>query len=159
MISNDEAERRRRPSLKNTIAGLVILIAVILAAWALVTVSNASQIRPSNFVTLPNTPLAKTGQSVTFASVVPVGQNGVAVGVKGFLKSSSGQPVVEAQVYAQYYLRGVYRTQAVTTDQNGYFEFHFPMNWTGSLTLILIYFGDEQHQGLRVVLGVSGEDL
>ena len=159
MISNDEAERRRRPSVRDILSALVILISVILAAWTLITVSSESQIRPSNFVVLPTTPLSKTGQSATFASVSAVGQNGVAVGVKGFLKSPSGQPVVGAQVYAQYYLQGEYRTQVGTTDQNGYFEIHFPMNWTGWLTLTLIYFGDGQHQGLKVVFSLSGEGL
>ncbi len=159
MISNDEAERRRRPSVKNAIAVFVILIAVILTAWALVTVSNASQIRSSSFVALPTTPLSKTGQSVMFASVSPVGQNGVAVGVKGFLETSTGKPVVGAKVYAHYYLQGEYRTQVTTTDQNGYFEIDFPMNWTGWLTLTLTYFGDGQHQGLAVIFSVSGENL
>ena len=158
MISN-EAERRKRPSVKNVIAVLVILIAVILTAWALVTVSNASQVRPSNFVALPTTPLSKTGQSVMLTSVSPVGQNGVAVGVKGFLETSSGQPVVGAKVYAHYYLQGEYRTQVTTTDKNGYFEILFPMNWTGWLTLTLTYFGDGQHQGLAVIFSVSGENL
>lgn len=159
MVSNDEAERRRRPSVKNAITILAVLIVVILVGWALITVSNTSQIRPSSFVPLPNTPLSKTGQIVKFTSIIAVGQNGVAVGVKGFLVTSSGQPVIGAKVYARYYLQGEYRTQVGTTGQNGYFEIIFPMNWTGSLTLTLTYFGDEQNQGLSVIFNLSGEDL
>ncbi len=159
MISNDEAEQRRRPSVRNAIAVLVILIVVILVAWTMFTVSNASQVRASNFVPLPNMPLSKTGQGVKFTSIKAVGQNGVAVGVKGFLETSSGQPVGGANVYARYYLQGEYRTQVVSTDQNGYFEIIFPMNWTGWLTLTVTYFGDEQHQGLSVIFSLSGEDL
>ncbi len=158
MISN-EAERKRRPSVKNVIAVIAILVVVILAGWALITVSNTSQIRPSSFATLPATPISRTGQGVTFVSVSAIAQNGVAVGVKGFLKTASGQPVVGAQVYAQYYLQGEYRTQVGTTDQNGYFEIRFPMNWTGWLTLTLTYLGDQQHQGLKVVFSLFGEDL
>ncbi len=159
MISNDEAERRRRPGVRNAIAVLVVLIVVILVAWTMFTVSNASQIRPSAFVPLPNMPLSKTGQGVKFTSIRAVGQNGVAVGVKGFLETHSGQPVAGARVYARYYLQGEYRTQVATTDQNGYFEIIFPMNWTGWLTLTLTYFGDEQNQGLFVIFSLSGEDL
>jgi hypothetical protein len=159
MISNNEAEPRRGLSVKNAFAVLIILIAVILTAWTMFTVGNATQIRPSSFVALPTTPLTKTGQSVQFTSVSPVGQKGVAVGVKGFLETSSGQPIAGAKVYAHYYLQGEYRTQVATTDQNGYFEIIFPMNWTGWLTLTLTYFGDGQHQGLSVVLSLSGEGL
>jgi hypothetical protein len=108
---------------------------------------------------LPATPLSKTGEGVTFASVSPIGQNGIAVGVKGFLRTSTGQPVVGAQVYARYYLDGAYRAQVASTDQNGYFEIRFPMNWTGWLALTLIYFGDGQHQGLMTVFSLSGEGL
>ncbi len=159
MASNDEAERRRRPSIKGIITILIIVGAVILAAWTLATISTASQIPPSAFVKLPTTPLSKNGQSVMFGSVSAVAQKGVAVGVKGYLETASGLPVVEAKVYAQYYLQGEYRTQAATTDQNGYFEIHFPMNWTGWLPLTLTYFGDDQHQGLMVLSSVSGQNL
>lgn len=159
MIRNNEAEPRRGLSVKNAFSVLVILIAVILSAWTMFTVNDVSQIRSSNFVALPTTPLTKTGQSVQFTSVKAVGQKGVAVGVKGFLETSSGQPIAGAKVYAHYYLQGEYRTQVATTDQNGHFEIVFPMNWTGWLTLTLTYFGDGQHQGLSVVLSLSGEDL
>lgn len=159
MTSNNEAERRRRPSVKTAVAGVVLLIVVIAAAWTLITVSNASQLRPSSFATLPTTPVSNTGQAVAFSSVNAITQNGAAVGVKGFLKTSAGQPVAGAQVYAQYYLQGSYRIQVGTTDQNGYFEIRFPMNWTGWLTLTLTYFGDQQYQGLNVVFSLSGEGL
>ena len=156
---NNEAERRRRPSVRTAIAVLVILVTVILTGWILFTVGNATQIRSSAFVVMPNTPLSKTGQGVSFTSVTAVGQKGVAIGVKGFLKTLAGLPVPGAKVYAHYYLQGEYRTQLAITDQNGYFEIIFPMNWTGWLTLTLTYFGDSQYQGLSVVLSLTGENL
>lgn len=158
MASND-AERRKRPSLKGILLILIVAVAVILAAWSLVTVSKASEVPPSAFVPLPTTPLSKTGESVNFVSVSAVTQNGVAVGVKGYLQTPSGQPVAGATVYAQYYYRSDYRTQGTTTDQNGYFEIRFPMNWTGWIPVTLTYFGDAQHQGLMAVFSLSGENL
>ena len=86
-------------------------------------------------------------------------QGSVAMGVKGYLVTPSGQPVAGASVYVQYYLQGAYRTQVGTTDQNGYFEIHFPMNWTGWLPLTMIYFGDAQHQGVRQTVSLAGENL
>jgi hypothetical protein len=160
MASNDEAEqKRRRPSVKSLVALLVVIVLVILSAWTLTTVSTTFQIPPSSFVALPTSPLSNTGQGVTFSSASAITQKGVAVGVKGYLETMSGQPVVGAKVYAQYYLEGAYRTQAGATDQNGYFEIHFPMNWTGWLPLTLTYFGDDQHQGLKVVYSMSGESI
>jgi len=94
-----------------------------------------------------------------FVSTGAIIQKGEAVGVKGYLETVSGQPVVGAKVYAQYYFEYNYRTQAVATDQNGYFEIHFPMNWTGELPLTLTYFGDDQHEGLKVVYSLSGESI
>jgi hypothetical protein len=92
-------------------------------------------------------------------SVTPIVQNGVTVGVEGYLETSSGQPVSGAQVYAQYYLQNAYRTQVGTTDANGYFQINFPMNWTGWLPLTLTYFGDNQHMGLQQVTSLPGEAL
>lgn len=159
MANENEAESRRRFGVKGILTVLIVVLAVALSAWGLATVSKTSQIPPSSFVTLPTTPLSKNGTSVTFDSISAIGEKGVAVGEKGYLRTSSGQPVAGAQVYAQYYLQGEYRTQVATTDQNGYFEMYFPMNWTGWLTVTTIYFGDNQHQGLRIVSSVSGENL
>jgi hypothetical protein len=160
MAINDEAElRRRRPGLRGIVALLVLVILVLMSAWALVTISNISQIPPSTFVTLPTTPLSNRGQTVTLVSINAISQKGVAVGVKGYLDTTSGQPVAGAKVYVQYYLNGAYQTQVSTTDQNGYFEIHFPMNWDGSLPVTFTYFGDGQHQGLKLNSSLPGEGL
>jgi hypothetical protein len=90
--------------------------------------------------------------------VATVAQKGVAVGVRCYLRAVSGVPVAGATVCLTYFLVK-YRTQAATTDQNGYFQVHLPMNWTGWLLLTLTYFGDEQHQGLEQQFSVSGENL
>ncbi|HUK50304.1 MAG TPA: hypothetical protein VLV18_04655, partial [Terriglobales bacterium] len=63
------------------------------------------------------------------------------------------------QVYVHYYLESAYRTQVGTTDSNGYFEIHFPMNWTGWLPLTMTYFGDNQHEGLQQIFSLPGENL
>jgi hypothetical protein len=160
MASNDEAEpRRRRPSVKGIVALFILVILVLLSAWALMTISNISQIPPSTFVNLPTTPLSNHGQAVMLVSINTISQKGVAVGVKGYLDTTSGQPVVGAKVYVQYYLNGAYQTQVSTTSQGGYFEIHFPMNWTGSLPVTFMYFGDDQHQGLRLYSSLPGEGL
>jgi len=159
MASNDEAERSRRPNIKGIVTVLIVVASIVIAGWALVTVSTTSQVPLSDFVTLPTAPLSKKGEGVFFDSITAIGQKGVAVGVKGYLETTSGNPVAGAKVYATYYFRGEYRTQVATTDQNGYFEMRFPMNWTGWLPVTLNYFGDEQHQGLTQVFGVSGENL
>lgn len=159
MASDNEAERRRRPNVKTILVALIVAISIIAAGWVLATVSTASQVPPSDFVTLPTTPLSKTGEGVFFNSVTAIGQKGVAVGVKGYVQTASGKPVAGAKVYATYYLQGAYRTQVATTDENGHFEMRFPMNWTGWLPLALTYFGDDQHQGLTQVFSLSGENL
>jgi len=125
----------------------------------MVTVSHAFQIQPSDFVTLPSTHLSRSGTVTVFASVTPIVQNGLAVGVEGYLQTASGQPVAGAQVYAQYYLENAYRTQVGTTDSNGYFQINFPMNWTGWLPLTMTYFGDSQHEGLQQAVSLPGENL
>ena len=93
-----------------------------------------------------------------FVEVTTVAQKGVDVGVRGYLGTVSGAPVAGAIVHFTYFL-DKYRTQAATTDQNGYFQVYFPMNWTGWLSLTLTYFGDEKHQGLEQQFSVSGENL
>ena len=135
------------------------MVLVVLSAFALVTVSRTFQIRPSDFVTLPATQVSRSGQVVTLNVVSPILENNLAVGVQGYLETSSGQPVGGANVYVEYYLEGYYRTQVGTTDSNGFFQIHFPMNWTGWLPLTIVYFGDTQHQGLEQVFNLPGETL
>jgi hypothetical protein len=159
MSSNGEANRRRRFSLKTVLIAIIVIVAVVTSAWALLTVSTTSQLLPSDFVTMPTTLLSRNGTSVVFVSVGAISEKGVAVGVKGYLETGSGQPVVGAKVYARYYLNGDYRTQVATTDQNGYFQINFPMNWTGWLPVTLTYFGDSQHQGQAAVYSLAGENL
>lgn len=159
MANVNEAEKKRRVSMKTVLIAVIILLSVIGSGYVLVTVSRTFQIRPSNFVTLPTSSVSKTGQVVVLDSVSSIVQGSVAMGVKGYLKTPSGQPVAGANVYVQYYLEGSYRTQVGITDQNGYFEINFPMNWTGWLPLTMIYFGDAQHQGLRQIVSLTGENL
>jgi len=160
-MTSNEAEQTKRRSFP--VRGLVTLVIVVLlvavSVLALATIGTTSQISPSDFVTLPTSSLSNKGESVAFLSVGPITAKGVAVGANGYLKTISGQPVAGAKIYAQYYLDGNYRTQTVVTDDNGYFEFHFPMNWTGWLPVTLTYFGDDQHQGITAVVSVSGENL
>ncbi len=159
MANVNEAEKKRRVSMKTLLIGIILLLSVIGSGYVLVTVSRTFLIRPSNFVTLPTSPVSKTGEVVVLSSVTPIVQGSVAMGVKGYLETASGQPVPGANVYVQYYLEGSYRTQVGITDQNGYFEIHFPMNWTGWLPLTMIYFGDAQHQGLTQIVSLTGENL
>jgi len=159
MAKEPETGKASRFNTKNVSILALVLLAVILSGWALVTVSRAFQIPPSDFVTMPTSPLSKSGQVTKLNSVTPIIQNGVTVGVTGYLQTTSGQAVSGAQVYAQYYLEGAYRTQVATTDVNGYFEIHFPMNWTGWLPLTLAYFGDAQHEGLQQIFSLPGENL
>ncbi len=159
MANVNEVEHKRRLSIKTALIAVIIVLSVIASGYALVTVSRTFQIQPSNFVTMPAENVSKTGEVVVLSSVAPVMQGSVAMGVKGYLVTPSGQPVAGASVYVQYYLQGAYRTQVGTTDQNGYFEIHFPMNWTGWLPLTMIYFGDAQHQGVRQTVSLAGENL
>ena len=158
MTSNDEAgSRRRRPSTTTIVSLLVLVILVVLSAFALITVSKITQIPPSTFVNMPTTPLSNQGEAVELVSIGTVFQNGVAVGGMGHLETTSGQPVAGAMVYVRYFLNGAYQTQVATTDQNGYFEFHFPMNWDGSLPVTFTYFGDNQHVGFTLNYSLPGE--
>jgi hypothetical protein len=158
MESKDEAgTRSKKARIQAIILFLIVVISVVLAGWTLVAVSNSSQIPSSDFVTLPTVPISTKGDKVVFVSVSEVAQKGLAVGVSGYLMTASGRPVTGAKVYMTYYLQGSYRTQAATTNQNGYFEARFPMNWTGWLSVVLTYFGDDQHQGLAQAFSVSGE--
>jgi hypothetical protein len=140
------------------LAIIAVVLVIIVTGWALVTVSSTLP-APSDFVTLPDTPLSKSGVAVTFTKISSVIVNGISGGVSGYLVTSSGDPVSGASVYMTYYFQGSYRTEVATTDQNGYFTEHFPMNWTGSLPLALVYFGDGQHKGTKQVADVPGENL
>ncbi len=157
MAKTDEA-KRTRPSLQTAMVAVVLIISVVVAGWALITISAEAQLPSSDFVSLPTTSLSKNGVNTMLVSVSAVFNGGVAVGVKGFLQTSTGSPIVGAMVYMTYFLQGAYRTQAATTDASGHFEVIFPMNWTGWLPLTLTYFGDSQHQGLKQVFSVSGEN-
>jgi hypothetical protein len=130
---------------------------MVLSGWGVFSIATAGQIAPSAFVPLPNTALSAKGISTTFVNVTAVFDRGMAVGVKGYLRTSSGTPVAGATVYMTYY-GNAYRTLAATTDQNGYFEALFPINWTGWLPLTLTYFGDDQHQGLKETFNVYGQN-
>jgi hypothetical protein len=150
----------KRINLQSAALMAVVLLVVVITGWALVVVSTTFQTPPSDFVTLPNSPISKSGVVVTFSNVTGVaGGRGVTVGVKGYLISATGGPVAGATVYMTYYLEGAYRTQVTTTDQSGYFEAHFPMNWTGWLPLTITYFGDVQHRGSTQLFSVTGENL
>jgi len=157
MADNDRRKRQRRISYRSLILIMVVAVSIIVAGWALVTVSTASQVPSTDFVALPHQSLSNKGENVVLFGVSAIMKKGVAVGVMGYLRTSSGSPIADAALYLTYYLDFSYRTQAVSTDQNGYFQVYFPMNWTGWLPLTLTYFGDAQHQGLQRTLSVSGE--
>ena len=148
-----------RLNKRTILVGLVAVVFITLTAFAMVTVSRTFELRPSDFVTMPTTPISKSGTVVVFNSVVTIVDNNLAVGVQGYLTTSSGQSVAGASVYVQYYLEGSYRTQVGITDSNGFFQIHFPMNWTGWLPLTVVYFGDTQHQGVQQVFSLPGENL
>ena len=160
MASKDDAESRKRFKTQTIVILLIVVVSIVVAGWALVTVSTTSDVPVSNFVPLPSAQPSTKGDQTKFVSISAIGQRGgVTVGIKGYLQTLSGAPVSGAKVYMTYYLRGAYRTQVATTDQNGYFQARFPMNWTGWLPITLTYFGDDQHQGLVQVFSVSGENL
>ena len=138
---------------------MAIVVVIAITAFAMVTVSDTFEIRSSDFVTLPTVSISKTGQIVAFQDVSTIMENNLAVGVQGYLETSTGQPVVGASVYVQYYFEENYRNQVGVTDSNGFFQIHFPMNWTGWLPLTIIYFGDSQHQGLQQIVSLPGENL
>ncbi len=152
-----------RLSRKTILYGIIVLVIIALTALAMVTVSRTfdtyANTRHSYFVTMPSTPISKSGTVVALGSVSPIIDNNLAVGVQGYLTAASGQAVVGASVYVQYYLEGDYRTQVATTDSNGFFQIQFPMNWTGWLPLTVVYFGDTQHQGFQQVLSLPGESV
>lgn len=159
MLANQVEASKGRVNKQIILIGVIVAVLVILSAFTLVTVSRTFEIRPSDFVTLPTTPVSKTGEVVVFGPVTTIVENNLAVGVQGYLNSASGQPVAGASVYVQYYFEGAYRTQVGVTDSNGFFQIHFPMNWTGWLPLTIFYFGDSQHQGVQEIVSLPGENL
>jgi len=158
-LANMVAAGKGRLNKRTILVGLVVVVFIVLTAFAMVTVSRTFELRPSDFVTMPTTPISKSGTIVVLNSVVTIVDNNLAVGVQGYLTTSSGQSVAGASVYVQYYLEGSYRTQVGITDSNGFFQIHFPMNWTGWLPLTVVYFGDTQHQGVQQVFSLPGENL
>lgn len=157
MTVEQQSDARRSVPLRS-LALVALVIVIVITGWALATVSSTLP-PPSDFVVLPNTPFSKSGVAVTFSNVSPTMANGVPNGVSGYLVTISGSPVSGATVYMTYFFQGSYRTERATTDQTGYFMEHFPMNWTGSLPLTLVYFGDGQHKGVQQVVNVPGENL
>lgn len=157
MTIEQQADARRKVGLQS-VAIVAVIVVIVITGWALVTVSSTLP-PPSDFVVLPDTPMSKSGLAVTFSNVSPIMANGVASGVSGYLLTASGNPVSGASVYMSYYFQGSYRTERATTDQTGYFMEHFPMNWTGSLPMTLVYFGDNQYKGVQQVVSVPGENL
>ena len=93
MATSNEAEPTRKLRLQTIIPLLVVVLVVVASAWALATVSTTSQIPSADFVTMPTTPLSKSGVKTMFASVSPIVQKGVAVGVQGSLQDASGSPI------------------------------------------------------------------
>jgi hypothetical protein len=148
-----------RVKKQTILVGLVVVVLIVLSAFVLVTVTRTFELRPSDFVTMPTTPVSKTGTVVMLASVSPIFENNLAVGVQGYLTTALGQPVAGASVYVQYYLQGSFRTQVGVTDSNGFFQIHFPINWTGWLPLTIVYFGDTGHQGVQQLVSLPGENL
>jgi hypothetical protein len=159
MLANQVEASKGRVNKQTILIGVIVAVLVILSAFTLATVSRTFEIRPSDFVTLPSTPVSTTGEVVVFGPASTIVENNLAVGVQGYLKSASGQPVAGASVYVQYYFEGAYRTQVGITDSNGFFQIHFPMNWTGWLPLTIFYFGDSQHQGVQEIVSLPGENL
>jgi hypothetical protein len=157
MTVEDPTNVKRSIGMRS-LALVAVVLVIIITGWAIVIVSSTLP-PPSDFVALPNTQLSKSGVAVAFANVSPLMANGVADGVSGYLLTVSGTPVSGATVYMTYYLQGSYRTERATTDQTGYFMETFPMNWTGSLPLTLVYFGDSQYRGFQQVVSVAGENL
>jgi hypothetical protein len=159
MSSLNQTAPRSRMNYGSVMLLVVLALAVLASGWLLVVVSTSFQAPPSDFTTIPSTPISRSGVAVSFSQVSNIASQGVTTGVSGYLLASSGGPVAGATVYVTYYFEGSYRTQVTVTDSNGYFEFHFHMNWTGWLPITLSYLGDMQHKGLTQVFNVSGENL
>ena len=158
-MSSEQTVSRRRINYRSMILLVIVALVVVAAGAVLAVVSTTFQIPSADFVVLPSTPRSTSGVVADFSQVSAIVSRGAAVGVKGYLLTSSGSPVAGANVYMTYYFEGSYRTQVAVTDVNGYFETHFPMNWTGWLPLTLAYFGDAQHKGLTKIVNLSGENL
>jgi len=157
----ESSVKKRRLSYKSVALVLCVVAVTALTAWGLVTVSTASiypqGLQPTSaFVTLPNSTLSKNGTAVRFTSVSAVASGDV-MAVRGYLLTSSGSPIAGANVYFTYFVYGAYKTQMGLTDQNGFFQVPFPINWTGWLPLTLTYFGDSKDNGLTQHFELFGE--
>ena len=158
-MSSEKTAPRRRINYQSIMLLVIVALAVVASGLVLVVVSTTFQAPPADFVALPSTPRSTSGVAAGFSQVSAVVSRGLAVGVKGYLLTSSGSPVAGASVFMTYYFQGSYRTQVAVTNANGYFEARFHMNWTGWLPLTLAYFGDAQHKGSTQIASVSGENL
>lgn len=158
-MENKGITTSRRGNLRTSLTILLIIVSLIATAWTITTISSTAQIPDSDFVSLPNASLSSQGPAVSFEQVKGIVERGLLIGVKGYLKTSSGEAIAGATVYMTYYLQGSYRTQSAVTDQNGYFEKTFPMNWTGWLPVTLTYYGDSSHRGISKAFSVTGEGL
>jgi len=159
MSTENQATAARRLNYRSIMLVIIIALAVASTAWILVSVSTAFQTPPSVFVTLPTESPSKSGIVAVFSNVSTIMKQNRAVGVKGYLVVGSGSPVARAKVYVTYYFQGSYRTQTSDTDDKGYFEIQFPMNWTGWLPITLRYFGDAERRGLVQATSIYGENL
>ncbi|HXZ90941.1 MAG TPA: hypothetical protein VEG61_07755 [Candidatus Dormibacteraeota bacterium] len=159
MLAKTLEAGKGRVNKQTILVGLVVVVLIVFSAFALVTVTRTFELRPSDFVTIPTAPVSKTGMVVLLTSVSPIFENNLAVGVQGYLTTTLSQPVAGASVYVQYYLQGSFRTQVGITDSNGFFQIHFPINWTGYLPLTIVYFGDTEHQGVQQLVSLPGENL
>ena len=138
---------------------IIVGLAVVVAGWTLVAVGSAFQAPPSDFVALPTTPLSKSGAVVIFSDLSTIMQQNRAVGARGYLVAGSGSPVAGVKIFVTYYFEGSYRTQSAVTNDKGYFELMFPLNWTGWFSMTFTYFGDSDHRGLVQAASLSGENL
>jgi hypothetical protein len=146
-------------SISTVALALGVLALVVLSGWVMIIVEGASSVPRSDFTSMPSAPLSMQGTGTVLTSVVTVYSGNLATGVQGNLETVSGKPVSGAEIYVTYFYQFAYRTQVTTTDGNGHFEIMFPMNWTGWLPLTVTYFGDGQHQGLKQLFGLQGENL
>ena len=159
MSTENKAAAVRRMNYRFIMLVIIVALAVVSAGWTLASVSNAFQTPPSVFVTLPTDTPSKSGIVAVFSNVSTIMKQNRAVGINGYLVVGSGSPVAGAKVYVTYYFQGSYRTQTANTNDKGYFEIQFPMNWTGWLPVTLTYFGDAERRGLVQVASLSGENL
>lgn len=158
-MSQNGAQRRRIPLRRTTIMLFGIVVLAVLAGWAMTVVRGTSGLPSRDFVSMPATALSSRGTATVLQNVGTIFESGLAVGVSGYLLTTSGKPVAAANVYVRYYYEFAYRTMVTATNQDGFFEILFPMNWTGWLPLTAVYFGDSQYQGVQQVFSLPGKNL